>query len=676
MLQVFKVKSLLALFNKLLTDEYQSFSLWLIISFIFGIALYFTLPIELEIWQFLAFLPILMVIFLYQKGNFLEKLVFLILLSFYLGMVVGKVRYLTIDPQQINFALKSRVSGIVKTITPSSNSVMLTVSNSYIDMLNNSNKLLNIKVIASKKHARDVMVGDYVSFSATLNSPVRSILAGGYDFNMFTYFKEISAIGYVFSSIKILDNSEKKNLAAKIQYVRMKIYNRIINVLGDFLGSFVNAILLGETRALDKEITLNMRRAGVSHILCISGLHLSMVAVIFFVGSRFVLNLFDVISFNYDVKVIAAIISLIGSFGYLILAGMQIAAVRAFIMTAIFIWAIIINRTPVPLRSVGLAAIIILVINPEYVLHPSFQLSFIAVISLIFGYDFYNKWQKSRASNILSKVKFLLLSNIYSTIVASFATTPVAIYHFYSFANYSVLSNLLIVPLMTFWVMPLALVALLLIPLNLDSYFFILVGYGVDAIIKVAGIVARLPAAVTYIGHVDGIALVIYLFGFFGLVILSKGLKLIGIGIIMFAIMLIVSVPKPDIIFDGKIPAIGVKNNEGKLEIYAARMSEFAKNYWSNWYGQNEVLFHKIPITKSNHKFVTDSGKVITIRFKEEECYDSDMTITTIDQDKCRVRNLVNVSTFNKFNVVQIFCNIRKCEYKIRVKNRFYVEKS
>lgn len=110
-----------------------------------------------------------------------------------------------------------------------------------------------------------------------------------------------------------------------------------------------------------------MRQSGISHILCVSGLHLSLVAMLFFISARFLLNLSNYIAYNYNIKSIAAICSLIGSYGYLELSGMQIAATRAFIMTAIFIYAVMIGRKPYPLRSLAIAAFIILSVNPEYI---------------------------------------------------------------------------------------------------------------------------------------------------------------------------------------------------------------------------------------------------------------------------------------------------------------------
>jgi len=117
-------------------------------------------------------------------------------------------------------------------------------------------------------------------------------------------------------------------------------------------------------------------------------------------------------AFNYNIKRIAALISLFGSYCYLEVSNMQIAATRAFIMTTIFIYSVILDRSAYLLRSIAIAGFIILVFNPEYIFHPSFQLSFVAVLSLIAGYEFYLKHQFLLGDNrgIFGSIKFYVVS--------------------------------------------------------------------------------------------------------------------------------------------------------------------------------------------------------------------------------------------------------------------------
>ena len=115
---------------------------------------------------------------------------------------------------------------------------------------------------------------------------------------------------------------------------------------------------------------------------------------------RFLLNLSDYLYTNFDIKKISGIFGIFGSFVYLYISGIHIAATRAFIMTSMFIFSVVINRSVFPIRSICISALMMLLFNPEDLYHPSFQLSFVAVLSLISGFellkltnflDFHNK---------------------------------------------------------------------------------------------------------------------------------------------------------------------------------------------------------------------------------------------------------------------------------------------
>ncbi|BAG39761.1 hypothetical protein OTT_0303 [Orientia tsutsugamushi str. Ikeda] len=670
--------------NKLIAEEYHNISLWFIVSFIFGIALYFALPFEPQICQILLILPIFIVIFIITRKSFLSKTLLLILFCCYLGVIVGKIRYLTANTYHIDTIIKSKIYGTIKKIHPTSRGVILVIDNCHVETSDSYNILTSIKISAFRKQVHNITIGDQVAFNATLY-PLTSnkLMINELPFNILAYFNNISAIGYATSSVKLVQSNNQNNgllshkLIATIEHIRIKIHDRVIDALDSYLGGFINAILLGENHALNKDIIISMRQAGVSHILCISGLHLSMVAIALFIGCRFILNLSTTVAFNCDVRTIAIIISLIGSFCYLVLAGGHIATIRAFIMTSTTMVVVLIKRGVVPLRLVGLAAIIILLFNPEYIMHPSFQLSFIAVISLISCYELQSITQQHKFNvdqkDILSKIQLFFESNIYSSAIASIATAPIVIYHFYSFPNYSVLANLLIVPLTAFWVMPLTLISLLLMPFNIENYFLLLAGQGVDVIIKIAKIISTLPYAVTYFGHIDDVSLLIYLFGFLWLVIWHKPWRMIGVVIIIIAIIRTALVSKPDLVFNGELTALGIKNSNSKFEIHASsNMPEFFLNYWSNWYGQNEILFRNSAIKTFNHRIITNSGKIVAIRFKNtDECVPADLIISVIPNDKCKytTAKIIDAAILNKSNIVEVYCHKQKCEYKTKLKS-------
>jgi len=315
----------------------------------------------------------------------------------------------------------------------------------------------------------------------------------------------------------------------------------------------------------------------------------------FFNSSRFLLNLIEPISYRYNIKKLAAYCSLIGSLGYLLLTGMQIAATRAFIMTAVATLAIIISRTPFPMGSLALAAFIILLFNPEFVINPSFQLSFIAVVSLISGYEFYLKNSRLFGSSkgIFASLRLYLISNIYSCLIASLATAPIVTYHFYIFSNYSIPANLVAVPLMSFIIMPIGLLAFFTIPLPTGDIFFTILNYSITTIKTLAEYIVSLPKSIIYTGHISASSVTIFFIGFLWLTLWQTRIRLLSVFPLLISFILALNSPNPRLVVNFNHPFLLI-NNKDSLQAIAPYLSPFSKNFIANWFGFKELKLHKL----------------------------------------------------------------------------------
>ncbi len=518
-------------------------------------------------------------------------------IAFAFGILISKYRTLTLTVNTIPATIVSELEGVIESIKPTIKGSQLVLAQVNIYKLASCTPMPSkVRVSLPASYTRSISLNDKIKITAKLYKPQKSVLPGSYDFGFYAYFAKIGATGYALAEPKILSHSQStyKNVIYKI---RKAIYDRLISSMGTVKGNFAAAILLGESKALNKKLMQDMRRSGISHILCVSGLHLSLVAMILFIASRCLLNLSDFIAHNLNIKQLASIISLIGSYFYLELTGMQIAATRAFIMTALFILAIMLERTPHPLRSLALAAGIILSLNPEYIFHPSFQLSFIAVLSLVSGYELYvrHKWIMGESKGILVKIKFYLYSNIYSSFLAGIVTAPVVINQFYVFSTYSVLANLIAVPIMSFFLMPLAIITICLAPMGLDLPFLKLLEYFIGIILTTASFTNQLPGSVGYFGYITPASILVFIFGFLWICFWQTIWRFLGLLIMGTSFILMIYSPKPDLIIDTNLNALGVKNQQNKLEIYANQMPEFNSKYWANWFGQPDSKILPLP---------------------------------------------------------------------------------
>lgn len=301
--------------------------------------------------------------------------------------------------------------------------------------------------------------------------------------------------------------------------------------------------------------------------------------------------------------------------------------------------------------------------NPEYVFHPSFQLSFIAVLSLISGYEFYikNQWILGECNGIIAKIRFYVASNIYSSFLVSIVTAPIVINQFYVFSTYAIPMNLIAVPIMSFFLMPLAILFVFLMPLGLDSVIAKCLEFFIKIIISAAQIAIDAPSSVWYFGYISNSSLLIFLFGFMWIVIWRTNWRLFGIPIILLSFYLMLNTPKPDIIINAKLGAIGVKNTQNKLEIYAHKISSFNKQYWANWFGQRDAAIS----SRTVNYITTSSGKTISINFKDTKCKNADVQIYMQERVLCNYGTLtLDYDFLTKIGVIAIFCDHDKCKTK------------
>ncbi|MGV2333203.1 MAG UNVERIFIED_CONTAM: ComEC family competence protein [Planctomycetaceae bacterium] len=560
--------------------------------------------------------------------------------------------------ESVNTIIRGTVSGVKY----SNRGAQVTISEVIFgDLLTEEELPSIVKISVKNNDAKNITLGDYVEVSVFLSPPSRSIIPGGYDFGLYSYFKSIGASGYAIGEVKILHHpiDPFENM---IYRVRKYIYYRLISLIGKDLGNFAAALLIGEQGGLDKKIMQDMRFAGVSHVLCVSGLHLSLVAGLFFLYSRILLNLSNRIAWNYNIKKIAAIISIIGSYIYLLISSAGVASVRAFIMTSLLMLAILYDRKVFSMRSVTIAAMIILTLNPEYVLHPSFQLSFVAVLSLIGGFEYYtkNKLFASEKYMLWDRLKLGFCSNLYSTFLASFGTTPFVLYHFYIMSNYSIIANLLIVPLITFAIMPLGVIALVLMPFQLDYYPILLMGYFIKPVIKIADYITALKGSVYYFGHISGPSLLLYIFGLFWLIIWESKIRRLGVGIIILAFSFMCFTRQPDVIFDAHEEFLAFKNTEGKLVIWGNNISKFYQSYLSNWFGQEEVIYNDTELEDHNYLITTSSGQKVSVNYNDT----SVMGDFILNMSKDR-------SFLESIGALIIYCTESECDSVHEKKNRF-----
>ena len=235
-------------------------------------------------------------------------------------------------------------------------------------------------------------------------------------------------------------------MIAAVARVRQAIGRRVVEALPGQTGAIANALITGERGAISESTNQAFRNSGLFHILSISGLHMVIMAGAVFFCIRLALAAVPAIALRYPIKKWAAAGAMAGAFGYLMISGAAFATVRSYIMISIMFLAVMLDRPAVALRNVALAALAILLVWPESLFDPGFQMSFAAVVALVSAYE----WLRGRAEErgrvtmrgALRDALMFFGGIVASTLIASLAVAPFGIYHFHNTQQFAILANL------------------------------------------------------------------------------------------------------------------------------------------------------------------------------------------------------------------------------------------
>ena len=170
-------------------------------------------------------------------------------------------------------------------------------------------------------------------------------------------------------------------------------------------------------------------------------------------------------------------------------------------MTAVVLIGVMADRRAVTFRTLAVAALAVLMLAPEALVHPSFQMSFAATLGLIALIQIgmprlFAAPDHSATARVALWGGREIMTLVLASLVAGFATTPYAAYHFHRVTPYGVLANLAAMPVVSAVVMPAGLLGLVAMPFGFDGLFWRIMGLGIDWMIGVTQWVAALPGAV------------------------------------------------------------------------------------------------------------------------------------------------------------------------------------
>jgi competence protein ComEC len=428
--------------------------------------------------------------------------------------------------------------------------------------------------------------GDRVKLSAVLSPLAPPTAPGAFDFQRHGYFLGLGATGYVIGQPEPLPTAADDpgpGVADAIGRLRTTIAARVRAVVPGAAGAMIVALLVGEQTGLPAPVMQALRDAGLAHLLSISGLHIGMVGGFLFFWVRAILALIPWLCLRVATKKVAAVVAIAGSGFYMLLAAASVPTQRAFFMLAIVMVAVLFDRRAISMRLVAWAALIILLTQPEALLGASFQMSFAAMVGLIAGYEELVRRRHGReeAPAPLRRAAVYAGSILASTLIATAATSPFAIYHFNRLALFGAITNVIAIPLTGFLIMPAGVVAVVLMPFGLEALALQPMAWGTAAIIRLAEWAAAMPAAAVLVPVLPVWGLALIAIGGLWLCLWRTRWRLAGPVAIVLGLLSMATVAPPDVLIDGNGKLIGVRLDDGRLALSSAAAGGFARRTWA-----------------------------------------------------------------------------------------------
>src|SRR5882724_1135403 len=432
-------------------------------------------------------------------------------------------------------------------------------------------------------------VGSFVELKARLQPPLAPLRPGSYDFGRDMYFQGIGASGFVTGAIKTTEPPVSGGLslryAAFMQGLRDAIDARIRMTLDGDRRAIATALLTGRRDAITAPVNDAMFISGLGHVLSISGYHMAVVAGVVFFAVRALLALIPALATSFPIKKWSAAAALAAAAFYLLLSGAEVATQRSFFMTAVVLIAVLVDRRAVTFRTLAVAAMIVLVLAPEALVHPSFQMSFAATLGLVALVQIGMPRLFAAPDNSVAAKMALwggreIVTLTLASLVAGFATTPYAAFHFHRVTPYGVLANLAAMPVVSALVMPAGLLGLLAMPFGLDGVFWWLMGVGIDWMIFVTEWVAALPGAIGRMAAFGIGPLILSSAGIVLLGLLRTPLRWSGAIVLVLSVVWALAVPQPDILISGDGHNVGVRGKDGRLHVMHSAKDAFLLKEW------------------------------------------------------------------------------------------------
>lgn len=419
----------------------------------------------------------------------------------------------------------------------------------------------------------ELVEGAEVRLRARLMPPAPPMLPGSYDFARAAWFQGLAATGNVVGPVTVIAPA---NEGWSLRQWQQELADHVRAQLSGSPGTIAAAFASGDRGAIAQNDEDAMRDAGLTHLLSISGLHVSAVVAGAYLLTIRLLALFPFIALRVRLPLLAAGVGAGVGLFYTLLTGAEVPTVRSVAGSLLVLAALALGRDPLSLRLLATAALIVMLLWPEAVLGPSFQMSFASVIAIVAfstsapAKAFLSHSHEGRMTRFGRHLAMLLMTGV----VIELSLMPISLFHFHRAGIYGAAANVVAIPLTTVLTMPLIALALALDLFGLGAPAWWAVGKSLELLLWLAHQVAGQPGAVTMMPGMTGGTFALFVAGLLWLALWSGRVRLWGlvpIGLGMAALLL---TRTPDVLVSGDGHHVGITGEGPDLLVLRAVREE------------------------------------------------------------------------------------------------------
>ncbi|WP_084250901.1 ComEC/Rec2 family competence protein [Sphingomonas pruni] len=416
--------------------------------------------------------------------------------------------------------------------------------------------------------------GAIIKLQTRLMPPDEATVPGAYDFRQVAWFAGLGATGKGNAPVKVIAAGKESNglRAALAAHIQSKVEGSA--------GGIAAALAAGDEGAISLDDADAMRRSGLAHLLSVSGLHITAVVVATIWAVTRLLALWPWLALRVRIPVVAAGAGAIAAIGYTLLTGSQVPTARSCIAALLVLAALAMGREAITLRLVAAGAFIVLLIWPEALAGPSFQLSFAAVGSLIAFHEqprikrLFEKRDEAWRRRVAREVGSLLLTGL----VVEAALAPIALYHFHKEGMYGVVANIIAIPLTTFVIMPAEALALAGDAIGLGAPFWWVTAHALDLLLWIARTAAKAPGSVAMLPGMPAGAFGLMILGLLWLMLWRSRVRFAGLAPMAMGAVWALTIPAPDLLISGDGQHLAVRTPDGGVAILRDKAGDYTRD--------------------------------------------------------------------------------------------------